>query len=239
MTSATAATTQTVGTGLVTRGLAIGYGDLPVISGLDIHVRPGEIVALLGRNGVGKTTTLLTLAGAIPPLDGSVEFDGVPLSGSLHRRARHGLGLLTEERCIFMELTGRENLRLGRGDQDRALDLFPELAAHLHKPAGLLSGGQQQMLALARVIGSRPRLLLADELSMGLAPIIVTRLLTALRAAADDGAAVLIVEQHVRVALAHVDRAYVLGKQGILLDGHAEELRNRSHDIARFYLEGV
>jgi len=225
--------------GIIVRSLAVGYGDLPVMRGLDIEVAPGELVALLGRNGVGKTTTLLTLAGVLPALAGEVHLDGRLTTSALHVRARRGLGLLTEERCVFMDLTGWENLRLGRGDTDRALELFPELRSHLSKRAGLLSGGQQQMLALARVVASRPTVLLADELSMGLAPLVVSRLLTALRAAADDGAAVLMVEQHVRVALEAVDRAYVLGNGGILLQGEAAELRERSDDIARLYLEGV
>jgi branched-chain amino acid transport system ATP-binding protein len=207
--------------------------------GLDIDVAPGELVALLGRNGVGKTTTLLTLAGALPSLAGDVYLDGQPATTPLHIRARHGLGLLTEERCIFMELTGNENLRLGRGDPARAIALFPELEPHLSKRAGLLSGGQQQMLALARVVAARPSVLLADELSMGLAPLVVERLLSALRAAADEGAAVLLVEQHVRLALGAVDRAYVIGNGGIQLQGDAAHLRERSDDIARLYLEGV
>lgn len=225
--------------GIATRGLAVGYGDLPVMSGLDIEVAPGELVALLGRNGVGKTTTLLTLSGALPPLAGEVRLHGRIASTPLHVRARDGLGLLTEERCVFMELTGYENLRLGRGDAKRAIAVFPELEPHLSKRVGLLSGGQQQMLALARIVAARPKVLLADELSMGLAPLIVQRLLTALRAAADDGTAVLMVEQHVRVALGAVDRAYVLGNGGVLLHGDAAELRERSEDIARLYLEGV
>jgi branched-chain amino acid transport system ATP-binding protein len=232
-------TTAVATHGLLARGLAVGYGDLPVMSGLDLEVAPGEIVALLGRNGVGKTTTLLTLAGAIPALTGEVWLHGEPASGVLHRRARSGVGLLTEERCVFMELTGHENLKLGRGSAERAIELFPELEPHLGKRVGLLSGGQQQMLALARVVAARPRVLLADELSMGLAPLVVRRLLTALRAAANEGAAVLMVEQHVRVALESVDRAYVLGNGGILLSGTAAQLRERSDDIARLYLEGV
>lgn len=223
---------------LMARSLTVGYGDLPVLSDLNIDVAAGELVALLGRNGVGKTTTLLTLAGSIPTLDGEVRLHGQAASGGLHHRARRGLSFITEERCVFMELTALENLRLGRGRVDRALEVFPELEPHLGKRAGLLSGGQQQMLALGRAIAARPSVLLADELSMGLAPLIVERLLVALRKAAEDGAAVLIVEQHVRVALAAVDRAYVLGNGGILLSGTAAELVGRTDDIARLYLEG-
>lgn len=225
--------------GLQARGLSVGYNGVPVMSGLDVTVAPGELVAVLGRNGVGKTTTILTLAGALPPLAGEVYLGGTRAKGPLHQRARGGLGLLTEERCVFMELTGKENLRLGRGSQERALELFPELEPHLNKRVGLMSGGQQQMLALARIVAARPRVLLADELSMGLAPLVVKRLLAALRAVADEGTAVLMVEQHIRLALSAVDRAYVLGNGGILLEGSGGELRDRSDEIARLYLEGV
>lgn len=231
-------TATTLTATLVARGLSVGYGDSAVLSDVNLDVAAGELVALLGRNGVGKTTTLLTLAGAIPALAGDVHLHGEVARDALHRRARRGLSFITEERCVFMELTALENLRLGRGSVDRVLALFPELEPVLGRRAGLLSGGQQQMLAVGRAIACRPRVLLADELSMGLAPLVVQRLLGALRAAADEGAAVLIVEQHVRVALAAVDRAYVLGNGGILLEGTASELAGRTDDIARLYLEG-
>jgi ABC-type branched-subunit amino acid transport system ATPase component len=217
--------------------LCAGYHGVPVISDVDIEVHPGEVVALFGPNGAGKTTTLLTLAGEIRPSSGHVSFLGDPHPPALHRRARGGLGLLTEDRCVFMNLTARENLRVGRGTIAEALRLFPELEAHLDKRAGLLSGGQQQMLALARILAARPRVILADELSLGLAPLIVRRLLTALREAANDGAAVLVVEQHVRVALQEVDRAYVLTRGRIALSADAAELRDDPDRIAALYLE--
>jgi branched-chain amino acid transport system ATP-binding protein len=138
-----------------------------------------------------------------------------------------------------MNLTARENLRLGRGTLEEALRLFPELEAHLDKRAGLLSGGQQQMLALARILAARPQVILADELSLGLAPLVVRRLLKALREAADDGSAVLVVEQHVRVALAEVDRAYVLTRGQIALSAGAAELREDPDRIAGLYLDGA
>ena len=220
------------------RGLTAGYAGTPAIHEVDLEVRAGEVVALLGANGAGKTTTLLALAGEVAPMSGTVAFDGDERRRRLHQRARRGLGYLTEERCVFMELTGWQNLRLGRGRPDRALALFPELEEHLDKKVGLLSGGQQQMLALGRVLASQPRVLLADELSLGLAPLVVERLLAAVRAAADDGVAVVLVEQHVRQALAVADRVHVLRRGRVVLSGDAAELREDADGIAALYLTG-
>jgi branched-chain amino acid transport system ATP-binding protein len=217
-------------------GLAAGYHGQPVISGIDLEVREGEMLGLFGANGAGKTTALRTIAGAIAPLAGSLELFGEPHPGSLYRAARRGLALLTDDRGIFPPLSVRDNLRLGRGTVERAIEHFPELERHLGRPAGLLSGGQQQMLALARILAAQPRLILADELSLGLAPIIAGRLLTVLRSAADAGAAVILVEQHVRAALASVDRALVLVRGGIALDQPAAELRKNPDAITDLYL---
>ena len=206
-------------------GVTAGYAGTPAIHGIDLEARAGEVVALLGANGAGKTTTLLVLAGEIAPMSGTVVFRGDARRRRLHQRARAGLGFLTEERCVFMQLTGWQNLRLGRGRPERALELFPELEQHLDKPVGLLSGGQQQMLALGRVLAAEPRVLLADELSLGLAPMVVERLLAAVRAAADSGVAVVLVEQHVRQALAVADRVHVLRRGRVVLSGDAAELR--------------
>jgi branched-chain amino acid transport system ATP-binding protein len=221
---------------LQTKGLEAGYGAVAVVHDLNIEVHEGEIVTLLGANGAGKTTTLLTLSGDIPALGGEVLFDGTPTTSSLNRRARHGLGFVTEERSVFMGLTTEENLRVGRGDRDMALDLFPELMNRLKVKAGLLSGGEQQMLSLARALSRSPRLLLADELSLGLAPIIVDRLLRAVREAADNGVGVLLVEQHVRKVLGFADRGYVMRRGQIVLSGPAAELKNRIEEIERTYL---
>jgi len=220
------------------RGLTAGYGGTPAIHGIDLEARAGEVVALLGANGAGKTTTLLTLAGEVAPISGSVVFHGDARRRRLHQRARQGLGFLTEERCVFMQLTGWQNLKLGRGRPQKALQLFPELEEHLDKKVGLLSGGQQQMLALGRVLAAQPRVLLADELSLGLAPMVVERLLTAVRAAADDGVAVILVEQHVRQALAIADRVHVLRRGRVVLSGSADELRGDADGIAAHYLTG-
>jgi branched-chain amino acid transport system ATP-binding protein len=194
------------------------------------------MVALFGPNGAGKTTTLLALAGEVDVLAGSVEYAGATQSGPLHRRAHEGLGLLTEDRAVFMSLSARDNLRLGRGSVEDALAFFPELEPHLGRRTGLLSGGQQQMLAMARILASRPRVILADELSLGLAPLVVQRLLTALRHAAEEGAAVLLVEQHVRVALEVVDRAYVLTRGRLALSAMAAELRSHPDLVTDLYL---
>ena len=220
------------------RGLTAGYGGTPAVHDLDLDVRAGEVVALLGANGAGKTTTLLTLAGEIHPISGTVSVHDDDRPRRLHQRARKGLGFLTEERCVFMELTGWQNLKIGRGRPERALELFPELEEHLDKRVGLLSGGQQQMLALGRVLAAEPRVLLADELSLGLAPMVVERLLAAVRAAADTGVAVVLVEQHVRQALAVADRVHVLRRGRVVMSGDAADLRDDAEGIAAHYLSG-
>lgn len=220
-----------------TVGLAAGYGAQPVVHDVEIEVHPGEVVTLLGPNGAGKTTTLLALAGELPPLAGHVELDGAPTRTPLHRRARNGLTFVTEEKSVFMGLSTRDNLRVGGVRVQDALALFPELERRLDVRGGLLSGGEQQMLTLARALARRPRLLLADELSMGLAPLIVQRLLEAVRAAADEqGTAVLLVEQHVRKALRYADRVYVMRRGRIELSGTAAEMATRIDEIEDQYL---
>jgi branched-chain amino acid transport system ATP-binding protein len=219
-------------------GLRAGYGSAAVVRDLSLTVSPGEIVTLVGPNGAGKTTTLLTLAGELAPLAGTVIFDGNPARKRLHQRARNGLGFVTEERSVFMGLTTLENLRVGRGDIDYALKLFPELADKLDRVAGLLSGGEQQMLTLGRVLSRRPRLLFVDELSLGLAPLAVDRLLAAVRSAADDGLGVLLVEQHVDKILRIADKGIVLRRGVVEMAAPAAELRERLSDIEQSYLSG-
>jgi branched-chain amino acid transport system ATP-binding protein len=222
---------------LEARRVSAGYGPQPVIHEVDLEVCPGEVVGLLGANGAGKTTTLLTLAGELPLLQGEVLLDGVATSAPLFRRARQGLTFVTEEKSVFMGLSTRDNLRVADVDVDRALDLFPELTKRINVRAGLLSGGEQQMLTLARALSRQPRVLLADELSMGLAPIIVKRLLdVVVDAAKQYGTAVLLVEQHVRKALEYCDRAYVMRRGHVELSGSSGELLAQIGDIEDRYL---
>jgi branched-chain amino acid transport system ATP-binding protein len=222
---------------LEARGLSAGYGPQPVVHEIDLVVHSGEIVALLGPNGAGKTTTLLALAGELPVLSGDVVLDGTVTKAPLHRRARQGLTYVTEEKSVFMGLSARDNLRVAGVDTEEALALFPELRRRIGVRGGLLSGGEQQMLTLARALSRHPRLLLADELSMGLAPLVVRRLLDAVREAVDTrGTAVLLVEQHVRKALLYADRAYVMRRGRIELEGTAQELLGRLDEIEENYL---
>ena len=219
------------------RRLSAGYGSQPVVHELDLEVRAGEVVALLGPNGAGKTTTLLALAGVLPLLAGEVAIDDEVTRTPLHRRAQRGLMFVTEEKSVFMGLSTRDNLRVAGADLDAAMTLFPELERRLDVTGGLLSGGEQQMLSLARALCREPRVLLADELSMGLAPLVVKRLLQAVRdAAVSRGTAVLLVEQHVRQALRYADRAYVLRRGRIALSGTATELAGRISEIEDSYL---
>ena len=218
------------------RALSVGYGQIAVIRELDLAVSPGEIVVLLGANGAGKSTTLMALAGLLAPSAGTVELHGRPTRAPLHQRSRQGLAYVPEQRGIFRDLTTRENLRLGRGSLAAALEIMPELRPLMDRRAGLLSGGEQQMLSLARALASAPSVLLCDELSLGLAPLIVDRLLKAIRAAARQGVAVLLVEQHVRAALAVADRAYVMRRGTIVMTGTAAEVGARLEEVESNYL---
>jgi len=217
------------------RGVDAGYGSVTVVRDLNLRVESGEVVALLGRNGAGKTTALLTLAGALRPLAGEIHFLGANDRASLASRARRGLGLMTDDRSVFFGLTVRENLRLARGHGD-VLPLFPELEPLLDRPAGLLSGGEQQMLGMAAVLSRQPKLLLLDELSFGLAPRVVQRLMSAVREVADRGAAVILVEQFARLALEVADRAYVLVNGRVGREGTADDLRANIHELESTYL---
>lgn len=221
---------------LEARNLAAGYGAIKVVRDLNLEVHAGQIVALLGPNGAGKTTTLMTLAGAIPALGGTVLWLGRAARSPVHRRAREGLGFLTETRSVIMSLSTRDNLRLAGVDAEYALSLFPELRTRMKIVAGLLSGGEQQMLSLARMLARHPKVVLADELSLGLSPLIVRRLLIALRTAADNGVGVLLVEQHIENALEVSDRGYVMRRGEIQLSDTAENLRSRSEEIEAIYM---
>ena len=222
---------------LQVEGLSAGYGDLAAVRDLDLIVRAGEVVALLGPNGAGKSTTLLTLAGELPTLAGRVTYLGRNGNDPLHRRVRQGLGFVPEERSVFHSLTVAANLRLGRGPSDVALSLFPELRPLLRRRAALCSGGEQQILSLARALAARPRLLIVDELSLGLAPLVVGRLLDAIRLAADEsGVGVLLVEQHVGRALEVADRAYVLNRGRVVLESSADDLLDDPGALERAYI---
>jgi branched-chain amino acid transport system ATP-binding protein len=212
---------------------------MPVLDNITLHVHEGEVVALLGANGAGKTTLLLTVAGELRPTEGHIELFGTPTASPLHVRSRMGLGFVPEERSVIPSLSVQDNLKLGPGGVSPALDLFPELKALLKRKAGLLSGGEQQILTLARALASAPRLLLADEVSMGLAPLVVERLLEAIRLAAERGVAVILVEQHMRAALSVADRAYVLRRGEVVLEGRADWLLEHAADIEGTYLSTV
>jgi branched-chain amino acid transport system ATP-binding protein len=218
------------------RSLTVGYGALPVVHGIDITVGAGEVVALLGINGAGKSTTVRALAGELKPISGEVYLHGQKTTAPLHRRTKQGLRYISEERSVFMGLSVSDNLRLGKQEFARCLEFFPELGKLTGRKAGLLSGGEQQMLTLARALAAEPKVLLADELSLGLAPLILDRLLLAVRAAADRGTGVLLVEQHVRDALDVADRAYVISHGKVALQGDAKDLKERIGEIEHTYL---
>ena len=242
---APASNAPAAGHALAVSDVSTGYRGVPVVRELTLQVHPGEVVALLGPNGAGKTTTLETIAGLNRPLSGTIELSGENIAGKpAHLIARKGLALVPEGRALFPGLTVREHLRLAgkRGRrvdrrEEELLEMLPELRKCLARKAGLLSGGEQQMLAVGRALVTRPRLLLVDEMSLGLAPVIVERLLPILRRAADElGSSVLFVEQHVALALEISDRAYVLTHGRIRLEGPAAELRERRELLAASYL---
>lgn len=225
--------------GLVVRGLSAGYGHVPVVNGVDLSVRPGEIVALLGRNGAGKTTLLMAIAGFLSGTTGEVRVAGQRVRGPAYRRARGALGLVVEGRSVFPSLTTSQNLKLARVSPRDACSLFNELEPKLGVRAGLLSGGEQQMLSLARALCRRPRVLLIDEISFGLAPIVCGRLFERLvEHARREGTAVLLVEQHIHYAAQVADRALIMNQGSIALEMPVSELAEREAEIEQLYLGG-
>ncbi len=225
---------------LTVSGLRVSYGAVAVLHGVSVEVRRGEIVCVIGGNGAGKTTLLKTIAGVLRPAAGRVIADGGDIGGRPSWWvARHGIALVPEGRGVFADQSVRDNLVLGavarsserdaaavRADIESALALFPALAEKLELPAGALSGGQQQMLAVARGLMARPRVLLLDEPSLGLAPILVREIFAAIERLRAQGVTVLLVEQMAAQALALADRAYVLDRGRITLEGPARAVRS-------------
>jgi branched-chain amino acid transport system ATP-binding protein len=226
---------------LTTTALSVGYSGIAVAHDLELTVGRSEIVCLLGPNGAGKTTTLLTISGLLDPISGSIAFHGSDLKGVRPDvRARRGIVQVPEDRSLFGSLSVRENLQVASRDEkelDRVYDYFPKLRDIQDRRATVLSGGEQQMLALARAMMLRPELLIVDEMSLGLAPIVVEAILPVFRRIVDEtGASVLMVEQHVHLALEVADRAYVMSRGRIIASGAAAEISNSLDDLRGSYL---
>jgi branched-chain amino acid transport system ATP-binding protein len=224
-------------------GLDVGYGKLTVARDITFTLEPRKILTVLGPNGAGKTTLLMTLAGFLAPRAGTIALEGRPVKGSSPRRMnRSGMVLVPDSRALFTGLTPIQNLKLAaaRGaDLDPVLDLFPALARRQKLRVADLSGGEQQMLAIARALVQSPKLLLIDEMSMGLAPVAVEALMPVIRRVADEhGASVIMVEQHIQLALEAADHAMVLVHGSIVLSDSAEKLRADTSQVESAYMSG-
>ena len=215
--------------------LQVSYGGIRAVKGVDLTVEAGELVCLIGANGAGKTTTLRAVTGLVRTAGGRILYDGAEITGlRSHQIARRGLALVPEGRGVFAQLTIEENLAMGAyarddraavaADVERAFALFPRLKERRRQTAGTLSGGEQQMLAIARALMSRPKLLLLDEPSMGLAPLMVEKIFEVIRAIAAEGVTLLLVEQNARLALEVSHRGYVLEGGLVAISGPAREL---------------
>ena len=226
-------------------GLHVYYGEIHALKGVSLEVRQGEIVTLLGNNGAGKTTTLKTISGLLAPRRGAIELEGRPLTGvPPHHVVGRGIGHVPEGRRIFNRLTVRENLMMGAflrrddgidADLQRVFTLFPRLHERIGQVAGTLSGGEQQMLAIGRALMARPRLLLLDEPSMGLAPVLVEQIFETIGEVNRQGTTILLVEQNAAMALSIAHRGYVLETGSIVLTGTATAL-GENPDVRRAYL---
>ena len=217
---------------LTVNNLQIAYGGIQAVKGISFEVNAGELVSLIGANGAGKTSTLNCLGGLLKPAGGEILYQGKSLlSIPIHDRVKHGLALVPEGRGIFSKLTVAENLRMGayhrqlhESELDQAFERFPRLYERKTQLAGTLSGGEQQMLAIVRALLSKPKLLLLDEPSMGLAPIMVEKIFATISEVTQEGVAVLLVEQNAKAALALAQRAYVMESGVISLEGDAKDL---------------
>jgi branched-chain amino acid transport system ATP-binding protein len=220
---------------LEVRGLKVSYGGINAVKGIDLDVRRGELVTLIGANGAGKTTTLKALSGLLKPAAGHIHYNNNDITAQPpHRLVRQGIALVPEGRGVFARLTVEENIAMGAysrvdppqiaADRDRVYGLFPRLAERRKQPAGTLSGGEQQMLAIGRALMSRPSLLLLDEPSMGLAPLMVHKIFETIRAIAAEGVTLLLVEQNARLALEICHRGYVMESGAIALTDSAPAL---------------
>jgi len=233
---------------LEVKNLRVGYGGIQAVKGISLTVASGELVALIGSNGAGKTTTLKALAGLLHPASGELLYDGKSLHDiPAHRRVRNGLALVPEGRGIFARLSVEENLQMGAYTRDdkaeiahdmrRIYELFPRLAERRAQLAGTLSGGEQQMVAMGRAMMSRPKLLMLDEPSMGLAPMMVAKIFETIRDIAAQGVSILLVEQNAKLALEVAQRGYVLESGLVSLTGASMELLG-SDAVQRAYLGG-
>ncbi|GAA4923891.1 ABC transporter ATP-binding protein [Streptomyces coeruleoprunus] len=230
------------------KGLHVFYGAIEALKGIDLTVGTGEIVALLGGNGAGKTTTLRTISGMLQPREGEVLLRGERIDGiKSHELVRFGIGHVPEGRRVFATMTVLENLEMGAykftsvdsGDLDRVFTLFPRLAERRSQQAGTLSGGEQQMLAIGRALMGRPELLLLDEPSMGLAPLIVQQIFEIIQEINDQGTTVLLVEQNATQALGLANRGYVLETGSVAMSGAADELLADTRIRAAYLGEGA
>ena len=231
---------------LAVRSLQLGYGAIVAVRGIDLDVGAGELVAVIGANGAGKTTSLKGIAGALPVRTGSIVFDGEDITRlPVHQRVARGMSLVPEGRGIFARLTVAENLDMGaylrrdaagvRADLERSYALFPRLGERRRQLAGTLSGGEQQMLAIARALMGRPRLLLLDEPSMGLAPLVTRLIFDTIRSIAAERVSILLIEQNARAALELASRAYVLEGGRVTLAGPSADLLS-SEAVRKAYL---
>ena len=227
------------------REVTVSYGMIEALKGVSLEVKQGEIVALIGANGAGKSTTLMSISGVTAVRSGTVKYAGMELSGrQAHEIVRMGMSHVPEGRRIFGRMTVRENLEMGAffrdkrefaGDMARVLEMFPALADRHKQLGGTLSGGEQQMLAIGRALMSRPKLLLLDEPSLGLAPIMVSRIFKIIREINEQGTTILLVEQNAKAALHLANRAYVMETGKIVLQGTASELA-KDPGIKKAYL---